>query len=114
MKKRKLVFVIKRYNEAISKKRYNGKSKQCNKCHYIARVKDSVCIILSEFEKLLDDGYKIEKIRPSEFNNAAKINSLEVILISYQGEKKSIKGIGEEAQALRQFIRSLQKSSISS
>ena len=68
MKKRKLVFVIKRYNEAISKKGYNGKSKQCNKCHYIAKVKDSVCIILSEFEKLLDDGYKIEKIRPSEFN----------------------------------------------
>jgi hypothetical protein len=88
--------------------------KQCNKCHYIARVKDSICTILSEFEKLLDDGYKIEKIRPSEFNTAAKINSLEVILISYQGEKKSIKGTGEEAQALRQFIRSLQKSSISS
>ena len=70
--------------------------------------------ILSEFEKLLDDGYKIEKIRPSEFNTAAKINSLEVILISYQGEEKSIKGIGEEAQALKQFIRSLQKSSVSS
>ena len=88
--------------------------KQCNKCHYIARVKDSVCTILSEFEKLLDDGYEIEKIRPSEFNTAPKINSLEVILISYQGEKKSIKGVGEEAHALRQFIRSLQNSSISS
>jgi predicted transcriptional regulator len=87
--------------------------KQCNKCHYIARVKDSVCTILSEFEELLDDGYKIEKIRPSEFNTAAKINSLEVILISYQGEKKSIKGVGEEAHALRQFIGSLQNSSIS-
>jgi predicted transcriptional regulator len=80
--------------------------KQCNKCHYFARVKDSVCKILSEFEELLDDGYKIEKIRPSEFNTAAKLNSLEVTLISYQGEKKSIKGIGEEALALRQFIRS--------
>jgi hypothetical protein len=88
--------------------------KQCNKCHYIARVKESVCTILSEFETLLDYGYKIEKIRPSEFNTAAKINRLEVILMSYQGEKKSIRGIGEEAQALRQFIRSLQKSSISS
>lgn len=89
--------------------------KQCNKCHYIARVKESVCTILSEFEILLEDGYKIEKIRPSEFNTAAKINRLEVILISYQGEEKSIKGIGEEAQALRRFIisRSLQKSSVS-
>jgi predicted transcriptional regulator len=86
--------------------------KQCNKCHCIARVKDSVCTILSEFEKLLNDGYKIEKIRPSEFNTAAKINSLEVILISYQGEKKSIKGVGEEAHTLRQFIRSSQNSSI--
>jgi hypothetical protein len=37
-----------------------------------------------------------------------------VILISYQGEEKSIKGTGEKAQALRQFIRSLQKNSISS
>ena len=80
--------------------------KQCNKCCYITRVKDSVCKIISEFEELLDDGYKIEKIRPSEFNTAAKLNSLEVTFISYQGEKKSIKGIGEEALALRQFIRS--------
>jgi predicted transcriptional regulator len=87
--------------------------KQCNKCHYITRVKDSVCAILSEFKELLGDGYKIEKIRPSEFNTAAKINSLEVILISYRGEKKSIKGVGEEAQSLRQCIRSLQSSSIS-
>jgi predicted transcriptional regulator len=85
--------------------------KQCNKCHHIARVKDSVCTILSEFEKLLDDGYKIEKIRPSEFDTA-KINSLEVILISYQGEKKSIKGVGEEAYTLIQFIRSLQSNKV--
>jgi hypothetical protein len=35
------------------------------------------------------DGYQIQKIRPSEFNTAAKINSLEVNLISYQGENKS-------------------------
>ena len=42
--------------------------------------------------ELLDDGYKIENIRPSEFNTNAKINSLEVILISYQGEKRSVKG----------------------
>jgi predicted transcriptional regulator len=84
--------------------------KQCNKCHNIARVKDSVCTILSKFETLLDDGYKIEKIKPSEFNTAAKLKNLEVILVSYQREDKSIKGIGEEAQALRQFIisRSLQ------
>ncbi|MGH9975961.1 MAG: hypothetical protein ACRD8Z_09025, partial [Nitrososphaeraceae archaeon] len=88
---------------------YGYCGKQCNKCHYITRIKDSVCKILSEFEKLLNDGYQIEKIRPSEFDIAKKINSLEVILISYQGEKKSIKGIGEEAQALRKFIRSLQK-----
>jgi predicted transcriptional regulator len=90
--------------------------KQCNKCHYIARVKESVCTILSEFETLLDDGYRIEKIKPSEFNTAAKLKNLEVILVSYQREEKSIKGIGEEAQALRQFIisRNLQKSSISS
>ena len=87
--------------------------KQCIKCHYIARVKDSICTILSEFEKLLEDGYKIEKIRPSRFDTAAKINSLEVILI-YQGEKKSIKGVGEEARALRQFIRRLQNNSVSS
>lgn len=46
--------------------------KQCIKCHYIARVKDSVCTILSEFEKLLEDGYEIEKIRPSEFDTAEK------------------------------------------
>ena len=83
--------------------------KQCSKCYYIVRVKDSVCAILSKFEKLLDDGYTIEEIRPSEFNTAARINSLEVILISYQGEKKSIKGIGEEAYALRQFTRTMQK-----
>jgi predicted transcriptional regulator len=85
--------------------------KQCNRCHYIARVKDSICTILSEFETLLDDGYKIEKIKPSEFKTAAKLKNLEVVLVSYQGkEDKSIKGIGEEAQALRQFIisRSLQ------
>lgn len=83
--------------------------KQCIKCHYIARVKDSVCTILSEFENLLEDGYKIEKVKPSGFDKPAKINSLEVILISYQREKKSIKGVGEEARVLRQFIRRLQK-----
>jgi|GEM_PF-6879543 predicted transcriptional regulator len=88
--------------------------KQCNKCYYITRVKDSICTILSEFEKLLDDGYNIEEIKPSEFNTAAKINSLEVIFISYQGEKKSIKGVGEEAYTLRQFIRSLQNNRVSS
>ncbi len=71
--------------------------KQCNKCYYITRVKDSICTILSEFEKLLDDRYNIEEIKPSEFDTAAKINSLEVILISYQGEKKSIKGVGESS-----------------
>jgi predicted transcriptional regulator len=87
--------------------------KQCGKCHYIDRVKDSVCTILSKFEKLLEDGYNIEEIKPSEFNTASRINSLEVILISYQGEKKSIKGIGEEAHALRQLIRTLRKNSIS-
>jgi len=43
--------------------------------------------ILSEFESLLDDGYQIEKIRPSEFNTSAKINSLEVNLISYRENK---------------------------
>ncbi|MGH9979420.1 MAG: hypothetical protein ACRD8Z_26825 [Nitrososphaeraceae archaeon] len=88
--------------------------KQCNKCHYIARVKDSVCTVLSEIKELLDNGYEIEKIKPSEFDRAAKINSLEVILISYQRGKKSIKGVGEEAHALRQFIRSLQNSSVAS
>lgn len=87
--------------------------KQCNKCHYIARIKDSVCAILSEFKELLNDGYTIEEIRPLEFDTPARINSLEVILISYRGEKRSIKGVGEEACALRQLIRSLQNSSIS-
>ena len=46
--------------------------KQCNKCHYIARVKDSVCTVLSEFEKLLEDGYEIEEMRPSEFDGSQK------------------------------------------
>jgi predicted transcriptional regulator len=93
---------------------YGYCGKQCNKCHHITRIKDSVCTKLSDFEKLINDGYEIEKIRPSEFNTAAKINNLEVILISYQREKKFIKGIGEEAQALRQFIRSLPNTSIAS
>jgi hypothetical protein len=47
------------------------------------------------------DGYKIEKIRPLEFNMADKINSLEVFIKSYRGEMKSIKGSGEEAQVLK-------------
>jgi hypothetical protein len=44
---------------------------------------------------------------------AAKINSLEVFLTSYRGEKKSIEGRGEEAQVLKQFIATLQKGTIS-
>ena len=58
------------------------------------------------------DGYKIEEIRPSDFNMAAKINTLEVFIISYRGEKKSIKREGED-QVLKQFIATLQKDSVS-
>jgi hypothetical protein len=43
---------------------------------------------------------------------AAKINTLEVFIISYRGEKKSIKREGED-QVLKQFIATLQKDSVS-
>ena len=68
--------------------------------------KDSVYKSVGEYPPTYEDKKKyLEKKTSLVFRRRYR---LEVILISYQGEKKSIKVVEEGAHALRQFIRSLQ------
>jgi hypothetical protein len=61
---------------------------------------------ISKLKKLLDDNCKIEKIQPPVFASDAEVNIVIVTVICPDdGNRQTIKAYREEAQALREFIK---------
>ena len=60
---------------------------------------------ISELKKLLDVGCKIEKINPPIFASDAEVNIVTVTLVCPDGRMQTIRAYREEAQSLREFIR---------
>ena len=60
---------------------------------------------ISKLKKLLDDNYKIEKIQPPVFGSDAEVNIVIVTVVCPDGNRQTIKAYREEAQALREFIK---------
>jgi hypothetical protein len=61
---------------------------------------------ISKYKKLLDDNCKIEKVQPSVFASDAEVNIVIVtIACPDDGKKQTIKAYREEAQALKEFIK---------
>jgi hypothetical protein len=61
---------------------------------------------ISELKKLLGADCKIEKINPPVFASDAEVNIVTVTLVCPDGKIQTIRAYGEEAQLLREFIRS--------
>ena len=64
---------------------------------------------ISKLKKLLDDNCKIEKVQPSVFASDAEVNIVIVTVVCPDGKKQTIKAYREEAQALREFIKHIDK-----
>jgi hypothetical protein len=60
---------------------------------------------VSELKKLLAADYKIEKIDPPVFASDADVNIVTVTLVCPDGKTQTIRAYREEAQSLREFIR---------
>jgi hypothetical protein len=60
---------------------------------------------ISKYKKLLDDNCKIEKVQPSVFASDAEVNIVIVTIVCPDGNRQTIKAYREEAQALREFIK---------
>ena len=60
---------------------------------------------ISELKKLLDADCKIEKIHPHVFVSDAEVNIVTVTLVCPDGRMQTIRAYREEAQSLREFIR---------
>ena len=60
---------------------------------------------ISELKKLLEANCKIEKVQPSVFASDAEVNIVIVTVVCPDGKTQTIKAYREEAQALREFIR---------
>jgi len=63
---------------------------------------------LVEFESvikikgLLDNNYKIEKIEPPVFASDAEVN---IVTVTPDGKKETIRAYREESEAIREYIR---------
>jgi hypothetical protein len=62
-----------------------------------------------QLKRLLDNDYKIEKIRPAVFASDVEVNIVIVTLIRPDGKKEIIRAYREESQAVREYIRNLLK-----
>jgi uncharacterized protein (UPF0264 family) len=60
---------------------------------------------VSELKKLHAADYKIEKIDPPAFASDADVNIVTVTLACPDGKTQTIRAYREEAQSLREFIR---------
>ena len=60
---------------------------------------------ISELKKLLTADCKIEKIDPPVFASDAEVNIVTVTLVCPDGKTQTIRAYREEAQSLREFIR---------
>jgi hypothetical protein len=62
-------------------------------------------VAISSLKKLLDAGCKIEKIQPPVLASDAEVTIVIVTVKCPDGRIETIKAYGEEAVALREFIR---------
>ena len=60
---------------------------------------------ISRLKNLLDANCKIEKVQPPVFASDAEVNIVIVTIACPDGKKHTIKAYREEAQALREFIK---------
>jgi hypothetical protein len=60
---------------------------------------------ISELKRLLSANCKIEKIYPAIFASDAEVNIVTVTMLCPDGKTQTIRAYREEAQALREFIR---------
>ena len=58
-----------------------------------------------KLKRLLDANYKIEKVQPPIFASDAEVNIVIVTVVCPDGKTQIIKSYREEAQGLREFIR---------
>ena len=63
---------------------------------------------ISKLKNLLDADCKIEKVQPPVFASDAEVNIVIVTIACPDGKKQTIKAY-REAQALREFIKNIDK-----
>jgi hypothetical protein len=68
---------------------------------------DNVYKVVYDLETAINNYYKVEEIKPSDFKSNAKLDRMIITLSSSQtGEPKTIRAlVEEEAHALRDFIQ---------
>ena len=64
---------------------------------------------ISRLKNLLDANCKIEKVQPPVFASDAEVNIVIVTIACPDGKKHTIKAYREEAQALREFIKHIDR-----
>lgn len=64
---------------------------------------------ISKLKNLLDADCKIEKVQPPVFASDAEVNIVIVTVVCPDGKKQTIKAYREEVQALREFIKHVDK-----
>ena len=60
---------------------------------------------ISELKKLLGSNCKIENVYPQVFASDAEVNIITVVVRCQDGKTQTIRAYREEAQALREFLR---------
>jgi hypothetical protein len=60
---------------------------------------------ISELKKLLGSNCKIEKVYPQVLASDAEVNIITVVVRCQDGKTQTIRAYREEAQALREFLR---------
>ena len=60
---------------------------------------------ISRLQDLLDRNCKIEKVQPAVFASDAEVNVVTVTVVCPGGATHAIRAYREEAQALREFVR---------
>ena len=64
---------------------------------------------ISRLKNLLNANCKIEKVQPPVFASDAEVNIVTVTIACPDGKKHTIKAYREEAQALREFIKHIDR-----
>ena len=60
---------------------------------------------ISQLQDMLDKNCKIEKVQPAMFASDAEVNVVTVTVVCPSGTTHAIRAYREEAQALREFVR---------
>ncbi len=62
---------------------------------------------IAQLQDLLDHNYKIQKVQPTVFASDAEVNIVIITVACPDGNTQTIKAYREDAQKLREFIRTL-------